>query len=290
MLGAVPVGGEIPVNEYPLDWAQSTLNATPNAVASDAAGNFIVVWESDGQDGKNEGIYARLFDAGGSPQGPEFLVNDTVWDGAQTQPAVAMNADGAYVIVWQTDAYSDPAADKFDVYARLVDKDGNDSGEFRVNTGFTSGDQTDPSVAVRDDGSFVVAWTSKDQDGDREGIFAQRFDAAGAEVGGQIQVNNITPDKQLYPSIDSNAAGDFAITWTGKDLGSNKLTVYARLFDADGTPQDKQFITDQFDTKDQQFSDVALLDDGSLIVVWQSQQPGRRQQRRHLRASLRRRR
>ncbi len=272
LLGATPVGGEILVNQNPATWAQSTLNATPNAVASDGAGNFVVVWESDGQDGKNEGIYARLFAADGLPlagQPNEFQVNTGITDGAQTAPAVAMNTDGAYVIVWQTED-TDPASDKSEIYARLVDKDGVDWGEFRVNTGYMTDDQTDPAVTVRDDGSFVVSWTSKGQDGNREGIYAQRFDVTGGMVGGQIQVNNITPEKQLYPSIDSNAAGEFAVTWTGKDLVSNKLTVYARLFNADGTPQDKQFIVDQFDTQDQQYSDVALLDDGSLIVVWHS--------------------
>ena len=272
LLAATPEGIERLVNENPLVWDQSTLNATPNAIASDGAGNFIVVWESDGQDGANEGIYARLFGADGLPlpsQPDEFLANTAITDGAQTAPAVAMNADGAYVIVWETQD-TDPASDKSEIYARLVDKDGVDWGELRVNTAYMTNDQTDPAVTLRDDGSFVVTWTSKDQDGSREGIYAQRFDAASGTVGGQIQVNNITPEKQLFPSIDSNASGAFAITWTGKDLASNKLTVYVRVFDADGTPQDKQFIADQFDTQDQQYSDVALLDDGSLIVVWQS--------------------
>ena len=43
----------------------------------------------------------------------------------------AMNSDGAYVIVWQTDKYTDPAADKMDIYARLIDKDGKLREEWR---------------------------------------------------------------------------------------------------------------------------------------------------------------
>ena len=94
-----------------------------------------------------------------------------------------MNSDGAYVIVWQTDKYTDPAADGMDIYARVIEKDGSDSGEFRVNTGYTVSDQTDLCIAVRADGSFIVSYTSKVQDGDSEGIFAQRFSSTGAAAG-----------------------------------------------------------------------------------------------------------
>ena len=48
--------------------------------------------------------------------------------------------------------------------------------EFQVNT-YTTSSQDRPSVAADTDGGFVVAWTSVDQDGSEEGVFAQRFAA-----------------------------------------------------------------------------------------------------------------
>ncbi|NEP76607.1 hypothetical protein, partial [Okeania sp. SIO2G5] len=72
---------------------------TNPAIAMDASGNGIMVWVSDGQDGKDEGIYARQFDANGNLNS-EFLVNSTTKN-AQTNPTVAMNDDGTFVIAWE---------------------------------------------------------------------------------------------------------------------------------------------------------------------------------------------
>jgi len=48
---AVPLGGEFQVNTY------TTGIQRPSAVASDAAGNFVVVWVSPGQDGDLHGVF-----------------------------------------------------------------------------------------------------------------------------------------------------------------------------------------------------------------------------------------
>jgi hypothetical protein len=46
--------------------------------------------------------------------------------------------------------------------------------EFPVNK-TTAGDQSQPTVAAFADGNFTAAWTSDDQDGAAEGVFAQRL-------------------------------------------------------------------------------------------------------------------
>jgi hypothetical protein len=68
-LAQVPAGGEFRANTY------TTGDQDDTSVASDASGNFVVVWQSDGQDGSNRGIFARRYDASGAPRGPEFQVN-----------------------------------------------------------------------------------------------------------------------------------------------------------------------------------------------------------------------
>ena len=266
LLSATPTGGVIAVNETPNTDVQTTVNATPKAIASDANGNFIVVWTSDGQV-DNLDIFARRFHADGSPNGGEFLVNNLVTVNDQSLPAVAMNDNGAFVVAWQTDQGVD--ADKMGIYARVFDSSGTEvKGEFLVNTAYQVKDQTDPSVAMRNDRSFIVTWTSVDQDGDKQGIFGQVFDALGNPVGGQIQVNNITPKEQLYSSVATNASGEFVVTWASKNLESGKYDIYVRRFDANGASLGKQFRASMTGDQDQLYSDVALADDGSHIVVW----------------------
>lgn len=56
------------------------------------------------------------------------------------------------------------------------------SPQFLVNT-TTAGAQYGASIAADADGDFVIAWTSYDQDGSLEGVYAQRYSAAGARRG-----------------------------------------------------------------------------------------------------------
>ena len=82
-------------------------------------------------------------------------------------------------------------------------------GEFQVNTE-TFGPQNLPAVAMDAAGNFVVAWAGAGQ-GDSIGIFAQRYDSAGAPQGGEFRVNTYTPDGQDAPAVAMDADGDFVV-------------------------------------------------------------------------------
>src|SRR5207244_9162179 len=84
-----PQGTEFQVNTY-------TTNSQRGAsVAVDGTGNFVVVWNSYGQDGSDYGVFARRFQADGTAIGAEFQVN-TYTTSAQygVRSAVAVTTDG----------------------------------------------------------------------------------------------------------------------------------------------------------------------------------------------------
>ena len=70
--------------------------------------------------------------------------------------------------------------------------------EFQVNV-HTTGDQETPAVAVDGSGNFVVVWRTFGQDGNQSGVFARRYDASGAALGTEFQVNTFTAANQVYP-------------------------------------------------------------------------------------------
>ena len=70
-------------------------------VASDAAGDYVVVWATYAQDGSQLGIYAERYNAAGVAQGSGFQVN-TYTTGNQAYPVVAMDSAGDFVIAWQS--------------------------------------------------------------------------------------------------------------------------------------------------------------------------------------------
>ena len=93
--GQDPAGSEFQVNSYTTDYQRSP------SVALDANGNFVVAWQSYGQDGSSYGVFGQRFNATGVPQGSEFQVNSYTTS-AQRGPCVASAANGNFVVVWDS--------------------------------------------------------------------------------------------------------------------------------------------------------------------------------------------
>ena len=75
--------------------------------------------------------------------------------------------------------------------------------EFRVNTS-TNSSQSDPAVAGLPNGDFVVVWTDDVADGNSYGIYAQRFNSAGASLGTEFRINTQTSSTQYQPSVSAH--------------------------------------------------------------------------------------
>src|SRR5262245_25535333 len=95
-------------------------------VAVDSAGHLIVTWAGESPD-DDLGVRARRFTSAGKPLGPEFRVNTYTTD-EQMFPAVAADANGRFVIVWNSWG---PDGDTYGVMGQLFNPDGTpDGGEF----------------------------------------------------------------------------------------------------------------------------------------------------------------
>ena len=220
----IEAGTEFLVNSKTSD------NQDSPSIAMDADGDFVITWTSKGQVDPGYEVYAQRYTADGIKAGIEFQVNSHT-DGEQRNSSIAMDADGDFVIAWQSTGQDDPEdllLTFFGIYAQRYTADGIEVGaEFPVNS-YTADDQTDPSIAMDADGDFVIAWQSYEQDGDLNGIYAQRYTADGNTTGIEFRVNTETPGRQSYPSIAMDADGDFVIAWQsyGRDT-SDSYGVYA---------------------------------------------------------------
>ena len=119
----IRLGNEFQVNTY------TTSSQRFPSVAADADGDFVVAWESSGQDGSSFGVFARRFSSAGAPLTSEFQVN-TYTTSFQSAPSVAADADGDFVVAWQSYGQDDS---NFGVFAQrfvvhgILDIDGNGS-------------------------------------------------------------------------------------------------------------------------------------------------------------------
>jgi hypothetical protein len=203
----------------------------------------------------------------GDSLGGEFQVNSYT-TGSQTYPSVATDAEGNFVVAW---ASLDQDGDGHGVYAQRYDAAGTPQGaEFRVNT-TTAGAQWLPKVAMDADGDFVVVWEDRSgNDGSDFGLFAQRFNAAGAPQGGEFQVNSYTTGSQWNHDAAMDADGDFVVVWQSNFQDGSGGGVFAQRYDASGGAQGGEFQVNTYTSGSQYLPAVAMDADGNFVVAWTS--------------------
>ena len=234
-------------------------------VAMDGNGNFVVAWMSASQDGSGDGIYAQRFNASGVAQGGEFRVNTTTANN-QGLPAVAMDANGNFVVTW-TDAAAD--GNSFGVYAQRYDAAGSTQGsQFRVNTTTTNA-QSYSVIAMNATGDFVIAWESS-QSGDTD-IYFQRYSAGGSTVGAETRVNATTFGTQWNAAVAIDDLGNFVVAWEdaqGADGGTNGI--FARRFDVGTGSLGSEFRVNTTTSDAQTVPAIAMNGAGDFLVAWNS--------------------
>jgi hypothetical protein len=182
----------------------------------------------------------------------------------QTHPAVAMNDDGDFVVVWRSHVADGRGGG---VFGRRFDADGTALGdEFKVNLSDVDVDNWTPAVAIAPSGEFIIAWVAA-REGDCD-VVARRFDAQGAPLTEELAVADSADVVESNPKIAMNSTGAFVITWTNwyGDSYTGRSYVAARVYDSDGSP-----LTESFEVSDrpqQKWPDVAMDEAGRFVVAW----------------------
>lgn len=257
-----PVGPELQVNTYTRNHQQNrVVEALPN-------GGFIVAWESTGQDGSKGGIYSQRFRASGEKLGRETLVNSFTAN-EQREPDLAALAGGGHVVVWHS-ASQDGSG--YGVFGQRFDAAGRKAGpEFQVNT-VTGNDQEFPSVGALAGGGFIVAWSSRDQDGSDSGIYGQRYGSDGSRIGSEFRINTTIDQYQGFPSVTALNNGTYVVTWSSWLQDGSEFGIYGQRFRANGSKLGGEFRVNRTTTLEQIYSSNAALEDGGFVTVWQSYQ------------------
>jgi hypothetical protein len=259
----LPVGEEFSVNTMQVH------SQSHPAVAMNTSGAFVVVWDSWFQDGGDRGVYGQRFDADGLSVGMELRVNQT-FAFSHARPAVALRADGGFVVVWESWEQESPDPSGYGVFGRVYGPDGvAATAEFQVNS-TTVDDQWYPDVEVFEDSSFAVVWCSWEQDGSDGTIVLRRFSALAEDLGAEIVVNTTTPQYQWLPRIGKLSGGRFAVVWSSWKQDGNREGVFAQLFDGEGRKTSFETLVNEVTEGFQWEPDFVVTQTGELLVVWSS--------------------
>jgi hypothetical protein len=215
-----PLGPEFRVN------ASTTTDQIQASVAADAAGNFVVAWITINGYGSTADVFGQRFAGDGTPLGPEFQVT-TYTTGGQLRPAVAADAAGNFVVVWDGSSTDDSSG----VFGQRFGSSGIPLGpEFRVNS-ITTDYQNTPSLAADAAGNFVVAWTtSQGYGGGSPDIFGQRFASDGTPQGPEFGVATYTTNGQNRTAVAADPTGSFVVVWESGGQDGDATGVFGQRY------------------------------------------------------------
>jgi len=234
------------------------------AVAENGA--FVVVWEDDRDGNGFYEIWARAFNANGSPHTGERHVNTTTF-GQQKKPRVAIADDRRFVVVWEDDSDNNAF---YNIYGQRFTSGGSKSGsELRINT-TVMGQQRRPDVASAADGRFVVVW---EDDSDNNGfgqIHARRYSSNGTALGsGVFTVNTTASGQQRRPRVTANDDFNFVVTWQDDHDVNGFYQIHARPYRENGTPRGAVDVVNSYSAGQQKHPDVGIDANNRYYVAWQ---------------------
>ncbi len=163
--------------------------------------------------------------------------NGTEFDGASSQPALPGGTSSAEAPITDT---------------------------IKVNT-TVAGAQFSPAVAALSGGGYVIVW----EDSSAGRIFAQRFSAAGAKVGNEIQLDSTQGGSPLWVSVAATANDGFVIAFQAG--GFAQAEIFARTYDNANNPVGGLFAANTTSPNEQFNPHIVALDGGNLLFTWDTQ-------------------
>ena len=238
------------------------------AVAAD--GSFLVIWQSNEDDGgsNKRWVRCRAFGSNGVAMGPDFLASSESSDTAALigfDVAALRRSDGTsggFVVVWESfNGQSDSSGSS--IQARLISAAGVPTlNQIEVNA-ITGGSQRKPTVTELADGGFFVVWIEPDLQG-------RRFSDVGAAAGDQFTVNTQFSGVHDVPDTAVGWNGVVAVVWEDLDDPGNGNEIRARLFDSELTPKGPDFRVNTVVEDAQDFPRLGDYGPKGFLVTWES--------------------
>lgn len=243
----LPLGATFQVNQSPLvpSFAQSPNN--PRA-AMTPQGDLVVVWDAFGNGVSS--VRGRRYAPNGAPVGNEFLIPN-ILPGRAYGPNVAINTAGEFVVVWASEqpVFIPTVVDTMyvafarQVYAQYFRANGTRLGvPILVDSGVNyelspplpiRKSVGGPTVAIGPSGDFVVAWDAARAD--LHQVVVRGYSRLGLPDGPSFPVSATSLNREKFPQIAMDAAGNFVVVWNGD------TTIVAHKFFANGVSAGAQF-------------------------------------------------
>jgi hypothetical protein len=170
-------------------------------------GGYIVVWSSSEQDGSGSGVYMQRFNADGTTNGGETLVNTYTQD-RQSLPSIASLKDGGFVVSWDS---MDQDGSGAGIYSQRYDADAN---PYKTSTY-----ETQEDTAVTIEASSILA---NDTD-----VVSIKEVTATNNTHGTVSLDG---NGNIVYTPEANYHGEISFSYTGTDAAGNTDTAIVTVF------------------------------------------------------------
>lgn len=261
-----PIGGEFQINT-----TTHESQKLPNVAALPNGGFAVTWWTKHLVPPQASGPFdymAQVFDADGNKVGTETKVNVALGHRfVNESKIVALSSPGNvgdFIVVWETKGLNNLG---FDIYGQRFSADGNKVGhEFQI----AGNDEQQPlwiDAAELSNGDLVVTFHNLHNDGDREGVYAQKFDPSGMKVGSTILLNSTTAKAQAVADVAAHGDG-FVAVWHSYLQDGDGTAIVGQRFDADNNKVGGEFIVNTHTTGHQTLPNIVELADGGFLIAW----------------------
>ncbi len=134
------------------------------------------------------------------------------------------------------------------------------------------GDQKDVNVATLNNGNYVAIWQTYRADVDKNSVMGQMYDTAGNKLNSEFQLYNYTYAYYFHtnPEVVTLKDGGFVVVWGSYSDSYNNKEIFARIYNDDGGSVRSTFQVNTTTDNTQSGANIASLDNGNFIVIWNS--------------------
>ena len=179
----------------------------------------------------------------------------------QTDPAIAADPSGGFTIAYRANDVDGTGAN---IYAQKFLGDSLPDGERILVNSELVGTQDRPSIAIANQGQFIVSWESNDSSGD--GVFARRFNVSNQPIGPDFQVNEFTTSDQQR--VSSAGFGDtITLVWQSQGQDSSGFGVFGRNVILEDVAEPELEVQDSSGDQNDRFIDFGELAEDTAPVT-----------------------
>jgi cysteine-rich repeat protein len=234
-------------------------------VAMNGTGEFAVSWVHNLGLAPSEVVtMIRVFDDSGEPVSIEVPASEDDYAKSGYPDLVR----GPHDNITLTRSSGWPAS----LYQRVFTSEGTAASPTVQLTASGAPSKTNPTTAIRSDGTIVVVWEIDITSTDEHYVIGQCFDADGEPLVPAFSVNEYSaPGSWIYPgSVASAPDGGFVVTWNSQDEDGYGWGVVHRMYNSSCEPTSSSRILNTLVRYDQVGGRMAMAEDGRHVVVWQS--------------------